>query len=263
MATPEQEGLFRTADSEELVDYQPFSRLAIVSLLLGILSATALIQPLLWAVPAVAAALSLVAMRRIALSEVRLPGRGLAVAGLGLALLFGSWAPAWYLSRYYVLVRQARERSETWLELIRQGRLYEAHQLAIPHGDRARPGENLEALYTAPRPKDDADSIPKDPGIVPILPGLDLPGSFDQWRQTKPVDRIIALGKEAQFRFDRHLRWTRLGLGHIAFEELFVAGSNKDGGAGVLRLVIFIERRVDGDVAHWQVARVEEAEGPS
>jgi len=262
MTTGHHEVGFRTTDPEELTDYQSFSRLAIAALILGILSATALIQPLLWVVPVVAVILSFVAMRQIALSDERPSGRVLAITGLSLAVIFGSWASTWYLSRYFLLVRQAREHSEAWLNLVREGRLYEAHQLSISYSERARPGEKLEPLYTAPRDAS-AQSKPADTGDVPMPPAPQLPEVFQQWRQNKPLDQIIAFGKNSQLRFDQHLKLTRIGVGHTMFEELFTAAYNKEGLPATLQFKVVVERIVSGDIAHWQVTRVEDAKSSS
>ena len=103
-----------------------------VALLLGMISAVAVIGPLLWILPATAAIFAIVALWRIRASGGRLLGRGMAVLGLVLAIFFGMAGPARTLSREYWLETRADRFAHGFIELLENGKKYEAHQLTKP-----------------------------------------------------------------------------------------------------------------------------------
>ena len=67
---------------------------------------------------------------------------------MALALLFGTWAPARYLSRQHWLVGIARTYADTWVELVRQKNLQEAHQQHVPASQRALEGEHARRILS-------------------------------------------------------------------------------------------------------------------
>lgn len=134
-------------DERPLSGYRGVSVAAVLAGLLGVASALALVHPLLWIVPLVTIVVALVALRAIQRDGSNLTGSGLALCGLALALLFGLWAPARLLSRQWQLYHQAQVYADEWLELIRQGKLHEAHQLALQPVERQPAGTKLEPIY--------------------------------------------------------------------------------------------------------------------
>ena len=72
--------------------YRPVSGLAVAALIVGCVSALALVSPVFWVVPLVGAALALVAVRDVTRSGVAKAGGLAAVAGLALSLGFGAQA---------------------------------------------------------------------------------------------------------------------------------------------------------------------------
>ncbi len=134
-------------DETAVSTYRSISLAAVLALVFGCASALALIHPFLWVIPAVAVVIAIVALRGIAREGANLTGRGLAITGLVLALFFGSWAPTRIVTRQSHLYRQARPYADQWLELMRAGKLYEAHQLMQIAGERQKPGSSLEVFY--------------------------------------------------------------------------------------------------------------------
>ena len=80
------------AHASELPDYHPVSGLAVAGLMLGLLSAIALIDPIGWLLPPVGILLSAVALWRIARSSPAMVGRKAALVGLSLSVLLGAAA---------------------------------------------------------------------------------------------------------------------------------------------------------------------------
>jgi hypothetical protein len=179
--------MFDLAD-EETVRYRGLSSFAIVALLAGLLSPLAMFYatPLVFPVAAVIAAV--VALRQIAIQAPNLAGRNTALAGLflGLTFLVAAPADAW-VYRYYIR-REARQYAETWIEDVREGRVFQAHNLMIDPKKRVPPevppDMTLEEHF--------ADHYSRSDYQKRMLqPFLD-----------KPLIRtLFALGKTAEYRF--------------------------------------------------------------
>jgi hypothetical protein len=136
-------------DEKPLAGYRGVSLTAVIALVLGIASILALVHPLLWVVPPVAVVVALIAIRAIDAPDSNLTGRNLALVGLAIALVFGLWAPSRAITRQAKLFGQARVFADEWFELVRAGKLHEAHQLTLAPIERQKPGVSLEAAYGA------------------------------------------------------------------------------------------------------------------
>jgi hypothetical protein len=135
--------------SDELGDYQAISTLAVASLLVGGASATALVGVPLWIVPLVGILLSCLALRRIDRSAGTLVGRPLALAGLGLAVCFGTAALVSHFNAQHLLGRKARQAASQWLEALAHDEPRVAHQwtLAPPSRAKSSDPEELRRFY--------------------------------------------------------------------------------------------------------------------
>jgi hypothetical protein len=138
---------FSSTDAVDVAQYARVSRLSIAALILGLLSAAALYSQMMWCLPAAGAMLAIAARRSIARSEDVVSGRRAAVIGLVLSLLFGAWAAVRFYARERVLSQQAREHAEQWIDFVREGRLYEAHQLRLTQHERQPPDADLAEYY--------------------------------------------------------------------------------------------------------------------
>jgi len=123
-------------------DYRPVSRLAVAALAAGGLSAVALVSPICWVIPLVA-----IGLAAAGLADVNRPGAnkagGLAaVAGLALAVGFGSQAVADAVVTRWLVERRAVAAARHWIEAVRAGRLADAMSVcaprALPVGDVGR-----------------------------------------------------------------------------------------------------------------------------
>ena len=109
--------------------YHSVSMLAVVALVLGLLSPLAFAHELLWAMPIVGAGLAAIAIFRIDRSDGGLIGRKAAVAGLALSLLCGLGAATHAVTRRLWLTHRARQLSDRFLDLLREGNARPAHRL--------------------------------------------------------------------------------------------------------------------------------------
>jgi hypothetical protein len=104
--------------------------LAILALLLGLVSPLALVNPLLLAVACGCIAVAIVALRQINANPDVLSGRGLAYGGLFLAAVFLAYTPVRLWMHFERVQGNAQKLAGTFLDLLSQGRIYEAHQLS-------------------------------------------------------------------------------------------------------------------------------------
>lgn len=134
-------------EAPELEGYRPISPLVIVACIVGLASVLAIVHPLLWIVPIVAAVLSICAIVRVSAAQSRYGGRSAAIAALCFAVFIGSYAPARTISRERALYEQARLNVEAWLSLLQQGRVQEAHQLSLNEHERFQGPASLADHY--------------------------------------------------------------------------------------------------------------------
>jgi hypothetical protein len=192
-----QEIRFSTLETAELVQYQKVSLLAVVSLVLGILSPTAFAHPLLWIVPLIAAGLAIWSLRVIAASNSALVGRRIAIAALALAMLFGAWAPSRHYSRQVVLSRHGQQFVQHWVELVRNGRLYEAYELHLPPEQR-HSGQSLEDIY---EDRDADSSAPSNDHEAILVDDRSMRRDFRRFFADSPLPSIMDARQQGTLQF--------------------------------------------------------------
>ncbi|MEX0939502.1 MAG: hypothetical protein WDZ59_16685 [Pirellulales bacterium] len=127
--------------------YRALSPWAILALLLGLASPLALMGPVLRTVPLLGVIVAILALRQIATGEGRIAGRGAAVLGLALSLLFGSAAISQALSRTFWIDQQSRELSRAWIDFLLDGQPQMAHQLTKYPSERVPLDDMLWTYY--------------------------------------------------------------------------------------------------------------------
>jgi hypothetical protein len=127
--------------------YRAVSPWAILALLVGLASPLALASLLLWVVPLLGVCLSLGALRSIHAQREQLSGAGLARLGLFLSVLMLVYVPARVVQRSAVLQPPAIQLADTALELIREGKLHEAHHLSTRQFLSRNPDQPLADEY--------------------------------------------------------------------------------------------------------------------
>lgn len=243
--------------------YRTVSRLAILSLGLAILSTLALLRPLLWIVPFTAAALAVCALASISRRSSELSGRTVALLALAIALMIGVWAPTRHLGRERYLTRQAAQYSRQWLELLREGRLYDAHQHHLPLTKRAKAGTSLEEEYEKRDTQQEAAARSGPGGMyLEVKPGDAYDEFFDQ-----PIpQRLAELGPRARYEF--------LGIDNVDRDEPNHADAvvtryrvdYEEGGrpnSFPIRLLLVRVLQPESGEGHWHVESVSEVTGAS
>src|SRR6185369_7594689 len=132
-------------DEQPLAHYRSIAPLAVVSVLLGIVSALILTTPLLAPLPVAALVAGIAALRSIQRSNDQLAGRSVAIAGLCLATFFLGLGFARHLARQSSLEQRGREMADVFLRLIAENRPQQAHQFRVTPALRiTAPGALLE-----------------------------------------------------------------------------------------------------------------------
>jgi hypothetical protein len=229
--------IFDVAD-EEVTRYRAISPLAVISLLAGLLSPLALFGLVLWFVPLVAVVLSAIALGQIANRWPTLVGHRLAMAGLMLGVAMLVAAPVDDQVFHYFLRRQARQFAGTWIEAVRQGEVYKAHQLMVDPRRRLLLEVNLADHYRN-----------YEPSRRQLRETLDQP----------TVRTLFALGKAANIRF-----YETATEGHDEGSDLVqqiyaVTYPDEQNQLTTFFIAIQLRRTVDSSIrrASWTVAHVE------
>ena len=139
--------LWGESPESNLAAYRPVSRMAVSGLLLGLASPLAFTSPLLWILPAVGAALSVIALLTIRARERQLTGVKAAWLGLCLSIIFGSAAPTSHFTYHQWIVKEARTVARHWLDLLRTDDPYTAHQWTLGSPARAPATVDLPRYY--------------------------------------------------------------------------------------------------------------------
>ena len=116
-------------DAGPAADYRPVSAAAVVAALVGLVSVLALVSPVLWVLPLVGVAVSIVALADVGRPGAPKAGRLAALAGLGLSLGFGAQAVAAAAATEWLARGRVEAATRFWLESIAAGRLDDARSM--------------------------------------------------------------------------------------------------------------------------------------
>ena len=141
------EPLIGGTDRGEIEQYSSISGVAVLALLVGLLSFTALTHPVLWCLPPLAVVLALAALYRIRHSDGALSGRGIAVLALGLACCAASLAVSRSVIARELQRRQATAFADRWFDAISGEQVRLAHQWTISKLMRAGRSQSLQEAY--------------------------------------------------------------------------------------------------------------------
>ena len=122
---------FHTDEPGETIEYRTLSVLAIVSLIFGLASPLCFGAPLLMVIPVFGAAISILALVRIAASEGTLAGKWMAIVGLVLCVGIGVAPFTRGLAIRSLRTHQAKDFAEGWIRLIVAGKTEDAFRLTI------------------------------------------------------------------------------------------------------------------------------------
>ncbi|HVT26670.1 MAG TPA: hypothetical protein VHE81_01505, partial [Lacipirellulaceae bacterium] len=130
--------VFHADDPEQATGYRTLSVLAIISLMFGLASPLAFGGPLLKGIPLFGIAVSLLALRRIAVSGGVLAGRWIAIVGLVLCVACGIAPFSRDLVQHSIRTSQTEKFGRNWIALLTSGKAKQAFHLTID-GNRPVP----------------------------------------------------------------------------------------------------------------------------
>jgi len=225
---------FNTDDVDQVADYRSLSVLAIISLLIGLASPLCLLTPVFMLLPLFGAALALVALRRIAVSEGRLAGRWAATAGLALCIACGASAVSRNTVARYMRTSRAEEFGRSWLTKLVSNESEQAFKLT------------LEGMRPPPPPE----------------PGMPTPAStpYEEFTANPLVQAITAAGKDAKIECLGTQEYTAQSQNDYSVRQKFrvtpQGDSRKTGSAAAIEANLTLQRsHFRGDRnSHWMVA---------
>jgi hypothetical protein len=132
---------------DDIAQYRDLCVSAVVGLILGVLSAAALVDPLMWFVPLAGIAVCGLALRKIARADSVLVGRKRALAGLVLSVIFGTAAVAEYTTYRALVRREGQQFAKEWFDLLAARQPQKAYQFTMPPGDRHPTDDTLWGFY--------------------------------------------------------------------------------------------------------------------
>ncbi len=122
----------------EIARYRSVSAAAVASLIVGLLSPLAMLDPLFWILPPLGILLSALALWQVAQNAPAMLGRKAALAGLTLSLLFAAAAPTNWAVYRYLIRQEARQYAGYWFEFLAQDQPHKAYQLTV-HPEYRKP----------------------------------------------------------------------------------------------------------------------------
>ena len=229
-------------DRDERLDglgYSAVSRSAVLALLLGISSVLAPVYIFFWVFPLATIAVAILALRGINRADANLTGRGLAVVGLLLALLFGSMAPARHYRRKAIVNQQAEQFAMRWFALLQKGSIYTAHQLLMD-----------------PKRRLPSSLIP----FEEYQNDVKLKDFLEQFLGEEPIKTMVAQKDQATYTLVSHVAQSR-HLKVITIKQLYQVQFQQDGSTRTIPLKLSISCQYDKSSrqSYWTISDIEEA----
>lgn len=154
----------------ELAEYRPLAGQAVLSLIFGLLAPLAMIDVMLWAIPALGVILGWWALRRIRKNAPGMTGRNIAFGGLALSLLFFVAAPSDWLAHRSIVCDEAQQFSALWFKYLNQEEPHKAHQLTVMPQSRQKIDDGLWAYYrNNPKLREELEGYTKMPVVRTLL----------------------------------------------------------------------------------------------
>lgn len=129
------------------VEERYWSKLAIATFMLSLVSPLALFSYLFWPISFLTIAFGIAAVVLVARGGGLVRGGMLACAAMALSLFCLSFAIARYATNVNLMRSEARAAAEKWFELIREGKLNQAHQMTMGSEFREGPEIPLDEAY--------------------------------------------------------------------------------------------------------------------
>ena len=216
--------------------YRAVSPLALVSLVLGIASLLAVLAPLLCILSVLSILTGVLSLRAIFIDPAGLMGRRAALAGILLGVFSVSATSTWAISRDRTIKFRGQKVASAWLEMVRQGHLQEAHQLAMVASRREAIDVPLETFY------DNNAKSQQD---------------LDEYFAKSPLHELRHWGQKGELFFEKTLEH-QFGGNRDYVDFLFLFRYKQDGNTATIPLRIILERTIEPETNRglWHVVRV-------
>jgi hypothetical protein len=175
-----QRSRFADPQDAEVTQYRVVSSLAVTGLILALFTPLAWAHPSLWAIPAAAIVVSIVALIRIASAAPALIGRKAALVGLVLSVLCGSMACSDWFTFRRLIDWQARQFALQWFNTLRNGEPHKTYQLSEYPESRLSFDEKLWEHYA---------------------PGTEARSDLEGYLQRPEIRSLLALGGDVDVRY--------------------------------------------------------------
>jgi hypothetical protein len=233
---------FHSDDVEHVANYYAVSVLALISLLIGLMAPLYVLSKAFLLLPLGGIAISLLALRRISLSEGRLAGRWAASIGLTLCVASGAAGLTRDFAFRYGRTNQAKQFASSWLALVASNDLERA----------------FKATYNGARPL-----APPEPGVPPPEKT-----PYETFVSDPLIQQIVAAGKDADIRYVDTLGFAPQTRQDVFIRQEFaispaVETAQADAVEPVQVYLSLQRSRFRGDRdSRWLVTRYEPADAP-
>ena len=237
-------------------DYQAISAFCIVSLILGLLSFSGFVSPLLWSLPMIGIVVSIIAILRVR-RDHRLMGATAAYIGMTVSCFVLASAPVRHFSRQQALYSQARGHAVDWFEMVQQQEVIEAFEFQLYYHERQPQGSNLENYY-AETPAMKMPGSDKDMDLETRM--MATPDPYVRMKSffARPPLKYVAEHPNGEIQFVRNLRIERkTGLRRDKILQLYHYSFEENGARRTVAIEVKLERDFYGgeiSESHWRVA---------
>jgi hypothetical protein len=216
----------------ELAEYRALAGQAVLGLIFGLLAPLALVDPMLWSLPALGIVFSGWALRRIKRNAPAMSGRKLALSGLMLSLLFLAASPADWLIYRRMVDAEARQFAPLWFKYLAQDAPQMAHELTMAPQSRPPLDDRLWALY-----RNNARSRQR----------------LEYYVKMPLVRTLLALGPKAQVRFYQTTAQARDGDDDVVDQVYAVTYEEEGERKSFFVLVKMTRVKLRGGGAGWRI----------
>jgi hypothetical protein len=220
----------------ELAEYRSLAGQAVVALIFGLLAPAALIDPLLWLIPAVGVIMGWWALRCIRRGEPEVVGRKMALFGLMFSLLFLAAAPADWVAYRWLLRDEAQKFAGLWFQYIMQDEPEKALQLTVEYRKRLPFDDKLAAHYRK---------------------NTNAKEQFDKYVETPTIKMLRDLGPKAQVHYSHTSLQGKEGANDVVVQQYDVS-YEEDGEKKSFWVSVSMQRnKLSNGNAAWRINYVQ------
>jgi hypothetical protein len=225
--------VFHSDDPAQTTEYRTLSVLAIISLIMGLAAPVAIAAPFLLAIPFLGVFVSLVALRRIAVSGGVLAGGWAATVGLVLCIASAVLPISHDVFQRVIRVQQAEAFGRNWVGLVTSGNLKQAFGLTI-------------------------EAVRSQPAAEPNAPPR--PAPYDEFVKQPAIKALEAAGENAKIEVRDTLEFQAQTYRYIMVRQLYAVSPASAASAGAaaqpIEVVISVQRATSSreSMSRWLVA---------